>query len=170
MPETLKLTPTESVTIRLSTPELLEVQARYGPSGKPPPKHWHPAHDEHFEVLEGQIRVRTPVLDEVLTEGKHIDIPRQTVHQMWNPGETPARVLWQTQPAGRTESWFRSIDRLHREGRVRADGMPGPLAFAVLLNEFDDVFRLGVGPDPVIRGAAAALAPIGRLRGYSPVD
>jgi mannose-6-phosphate isomerase-like protein (cupin superfamily) len=170
MAETLMLTPTESVTIRRSTPELLEVEGRYGPSGEPPPKHWHPAQDEHFEVLEGQVQVRTPDRDEVLTPGKRIDIPRETVHQMWNPGEVPARVLWQTRPAGRTESWFRSIDRLHREGRVRSDGMPGPLAFAVLLNEFDDVFRLGVGPDRVVRGAFAALAPIGRLRGYSTAD
>jgi hypothetical protein len=45
--------------------------------------------------------------------------------------------------------------------------MPGPLAFAVLLNEYDDVFELAVAPRPLLRGVFAALAPIGRLRGYS---
>ena len=46
--------------------------------------------------------------------------------------------------------------------------MPGPLAFAALLTEYDDVFRLAAGPEPVVRGALAALAPLGRMRGYGP--
>ena len=40
--------------------------------------------------------------------------------------------------------------------------MPGPLAFAALLTAYDDVFRLADGPEPVVRGALAALAPLGR--------
>jgi hypothetical protein len=87
---------------------------------------------------------------------------------MWNPGDEPVQAVWQTTPGGRTLDWFRTIDALHREGRVAKNGMPGPLAFAVLLNEYDDVFRLAVGPQPVVRAALKALAPIGRLRGYSP--
>jgi hypothetical protein len=45
--------------------------------------------------------------------------------------------------------------------------MPGPLAFAVLLTEYDDVFRLAARPRIVVRGAMAGLAPVGRRRGYS---
>ena len=45
---TLKIGPTESVTVRESTPELLELEATWGPGGSPPPKHFHPAQDEHF--------------------------------------------------------------------------------------------------------------------------
>jgi quercetin dioxygenase-like cupin family protein len=167
MSDELRLTPNESVRIKSVTPEVLEVEATYGAEGKPPPKHWHPAQDEHFRVLEGTLRVRTPDEERVLGEGEQIDIPRGTVHQMWNSGEAPARVLWQTKPAGRTEGWFRSIDRLHREGRVGSNGMPGPLAFAVMLTEYDDVFRLDARPQPVVRGVLRALAPLGRLRGYS---
>ena len=87
---------------------------------------------------------------------------------MWAPSGAEARVLWQTRPAGRTEDWFTSIDALHREGRVGRNGMPGPLAFATLLNEYRDVFRLAVGPEPLVRGALAALAVLGRMRGYAP--
>ncbi|HEX2360253.1 MAG TPA: cupin domain-containing protein [Solirubrobacterales bacterium] len=170
MSRTLKITPTESVTVRASTPELLEVEATYGPAGKPPPKHLHPAQDEHFEVLEGTLRVRIDGDERNLGVGDTIDIPRGVVHQMWNPGDAEARVIWQTRPGGRTEQWFAAIDRLHREGRVGGNGMPGPLAFAALLTEFDDVFRLAVGPAPLVRGALAALAPVGRARGYLPPD
>ena len=167
MSQTLKLTPTESLTIRYSSPELLEVEARYGP-GKPPPKHLHPDQDEHFRVLEGTLRVRTEGDERDLHAGDRIAIPRGTSHQMWNPGAAPARVLWQTRPAGRTEQWFRAIDILHREGRVDRSGMPGPLAFGALLSEYRDVFRLSVAPDPLLRPVVALLGALGRARGYEP--
>ena len=53
MAETLRLTPHETVTIRESSPELLEVEGSWGPGGRAPPVHYHPAQDEHFEVLDG---------------------------------------------------------------------------------------------------------------------
>ena len=91
-----------------------------------------------------------------------------TVHQMWNPGGEPARVLWQTRPGGRTKQWFAAIDALHREGRVGRGGMPDPLAFGTLLTEYRDVFRLAVGPDALVRPVLAVLAVFGRMRGYGP--
>jgi quercetin dioxygenase-like cupin family protein len=166
--DTLTLTPSESVTVRRSEPDALEVEAVYGPAGDAPPKHFHPSQDERFRVLSGSLRVRFDGEERALGEGETIEIPRGAVHQMWNPGSEPARVSWVTSPAGRTEQWFRAIDRLHRQGRVGRNGMPGPLAFAALLTEFDDVFRLVAGPEPVVRGALRALAPLGRARGYLP--
>lgn len=166
MSRTLKITPTESVTVRESTPELLEVEATYAPASKEPPKHYHPSQDEHFEVLDGTVAVRAGAQERTLAAGETIDIPRGTPHQIWNQGAEPARVVWQTRPGGRTGQWFASIDRLHREGRVARNGMPGPLAFAALLTEYDDVFRLAVGPEPLVRGGLALLAPLGRMRGY----
>jgi quercetin dioxygenase-like cupin family protein len=168
MPQTLKITPTESVTVRRSTPDLLEVEATYGPATKPPPKHLHPSQDEHFEVLSGTMRARVGDQDRTLSSGEVIDIPRGAVHQMWNPGTEPARVVWQTRPGGRTEEWFTSIDALYREGRVGRNGMPGPLAFGTLLTEYRDVFRLAAGPEPLVRCVLAVLAVFGRMRGYGP--
>lgn len=162
----LKITPTESVEIRDSTSAALEVEATYGPSSKAPPKHFHPGQDERFEVLSGELCVRVDGEERRLVEGEAVEIPRGAVHQMWNPGDEPSRVLWRTSPGGRTEQWFRAIDSLHREGKVGKDGMPGPLAFGVLLQEYRDVFRLA-GPDLVLRPALALLAALGRVRGYS---
>lgn len=165
MAEALKLTPHESLEIRASSDEALEMEATYG-TGKAPPKHFHPAQDEHFEVLAGSIQVRVGGEGRPLSAGEEIDIPRGAVHQIWNPSPGPARVVWRTAPGGRTEQWFRAIDRLHREGRVGGNGMPGPLAFGVLLTEYRDVFRLA-GPDWLLRPVLAALALAGRARGYS---
>jgi quercetin dioxygenase-like cupin family protein len=164
--DTLTLTPTEHLTVRSSTFELLEMEATYLPSPHRPPKHWHPSQDEHFEVIEGSVEVILDGVRRTLTAGESIDIPRGAVHQFSNPGPAPARVLWQVRPGGRTEHWFRGIDALHRRGRVGKDGRPGILAFAVLLTEYRDVFRLDTPAAPVFRVALAALAVLGRLRGY----
>jgi mannose-6-phosphate isomerase-like protein (cupin superfamily) len=165
MAETLKLTPSETLTIREDTPAALEVEGRWGPGGSPPPKHFHPSQDEHFEVLEGELHARVDGIEHVLGVGDTLDIPRGAVHQMWNPGEVEGRAIWRTTPAMRTASWFRAIDGLHRSGRVGSNGMPGPLASGVMLSEYRDVFRLA-GPDLLLRPAFAVLGAIGRARGY----
>ena len=67
MAETFRLTPGETVTIRTSSAEVLEVEGRWAPEGKPPPPHLHPAQDERFEVIEGS-RLRAPHI--VLTFSK----------------------------------------------------------------------------------------------------
>lgn len=167
MPETLTLTPHESLVVRESAPGTLEVEARYLPGGSPPPKHFHPYQAERFEVLSGSLRARVGGEERVLEPGGVLEVPAGTPHTMWNPGAEPARVRWQTMPRGRTEEWFREIDALHRSGRVGRGGMPGPLAFGVLLGEYADVFRLA-GPQPLLRPAVGLLAALGRARGHRP--
>ena len=163
----LTVTPHETLTLRQSDPDRLEVEVRYGPGGSAPPAHFHPSQDEHFEVHEGELHARIDGAERVLAPGDTLVIPRGTVHQMWNPGDAGVRATWVTTPAGRTLDWFRAIDALHREGRVGRNGMPGPLAFGVLLTEYDDVFRLAAQPRPLIKVALAGLGAVGRLRGYS---
>jgi hypothetical protein len=55
MADTLRLTPRETVAIRSVSTELLEVEGRWGPGGKPPPAHYHPDQDEHVEVRDGTL-------------------------------------------------------------------------------------------------------------------
>ncbi|HEV2727449.1 MAG TPA: cupin domain-containing protein, partial [Solirubrobacterales bacterium] len=133
--------------------------------GDPPPRHFHPEQDERFEVIEGTVRVEIEGEVRDLEAGDSLEIPRGTVHRLWNPDDELARATWQTLPAGRTEQWFRALDALHREGRTGKDGQPGPLAFGVLLSEYRDVFRLA-GPDVLLRPALATLGVLGRARGY----
>jgi mannose-6-phosphate isomerase-like protein (cupin superfamily) len=168
MTEELRLTPGETVKVRSSAPDLLEVEGTWGPGGKPPPAHYHPAQDEHFEVLEGTLTARVGGEERELEPGETLDIPRGTRHQMWNRANRPARAIWQTRPAGRTEEWFRSINRLFEEGRVGRNGMPGLLAYGAYLSEFDDVFRLAVGPEILTRPLIGILGVAGRAKGYRP--
>jgi mannose-6-phosphate isomerase-like protein (cupin superfamily) len=168
-PDVLQLTPYESVRLLSRAEGCLEVEATYlGGRGRPP-RHWHPTQDEHFEVLAGTVHVELDREKRELGAGESVEIPRGGVHRMWNEDSAPARVAWRTSPAGRTEQWFRAIDALHRDGMVSAGGMPGPLAFGVLLSEYRDVLRIA-GPDVLLRPAFAALGVLGRARGYSAFD
>jgi mannose-6-phosphate isomerase-like protein (cupin superfamily) len=161
--ETLQLTPGEAATIVSSTPEALVVEANYGTSKRPPPMHSHPAQDEHFEVLEGTLKVRYGGERAELKAGETLDIPAGMAHQMWNDAEATARVRWTTSPAGRTEQWFRGIDALVRESAPKE---PSPLGFAVLLSEFGDTFRLAVAPYLLTAPVIKLLGAAGRLRGH----
>jgi hypothetical protein len=78
---------------------------------------------------------------------------------VWNPHDHDAKVAWETVPALRTEQWFRSVDRVVRQAGEKD---PSPLAFAALLSEYRDVFRLAVGPDLLVGPAIKLLGAIGR--------
>jgi mannose-6-phosphate isomerase-like protein (cupin superfamily) len=160
--ETLRLTPSESVTIVEASPERLVVEGTWGPGGKPPPKHHHPHQSERFEVLEGELRFRVGGEERNVGAGEGIDVPVATPHQVWNPSGEQARATWVTEPAGRTEEWFRAVDALNREA---GDKAPSVIAFAPLVREFGDTFRLS-GPAPVMDAAVAGLAAVGRLLGH----
>lgn len=169
MPDELQLTPIESVKLVSRTDACLEVEATYLAGRSRPPRHWHPIQDEHFEVLAGSVQIEIDGTTRGLGVGESIEIPRTGIHRLWNDRSDPARVIWRTRPAGRTEQWFRAIDSLHRHGRVGRTGMPGLLAFGVLLSEYRDVLRLA-GPDALLRPALSALGAVGRARGYSAFD
>ena len=163
----LRLTPHEVVTIRKSTPELIEVEGTWQPGGKPPPGHYHPDQDEHFEVLEGTLTARIEGEDRELKAGETLDIPRGTAHKMWNRSDAPARAIWQTRPRLRTEEWFRSVDRLSRSVKGGEHKSPGLLAFGAYLSEYKDVFHLS-GPEFIGRPMVAFLGVLGRAKGYRP--
>ena len=165
MNDELKITPHESLVIRSHTPAALDVEATWAPDGSAPPKHFHPAQDEHFEALSGTLRARVDGEDHSLGPGETLTIPRGKIHQMWNEGTEETRASWRTTPSLRTREWFETLDGLQRSGRVDRKGMPGPLAFGVYLTEYRDVFRLA-GPQPLLRATFAALGALGRLRGY----
>jgi quercetin dioxygenase-like cupin family protein len=138
--DVLRLGPHDSLEIRSSTPEQLEVLASYRPQGTPPPAHLHPSQDERFEVLEGEMRARVDGEELRMPAGTEIEILRGQAHQMWNPGDVEARVRWRTTPALRTEEWFRVLDSLFAPEGAIARGEE--VDFPSLLDDYADVFRL----------------------------
>ena len=162
----LIITPHQCVTVIRSTPEVLELDATWGPHGRRPPKQLHPAQEEQFELISGCLSVRVDGVERRYGAGETFAIAPGAVHGVWNDGDEEARAVWRTLPALRTLDLFESIDGLYRNGRIEPDKMPGLLVWATLLTEYRDVLRLAAGPAVLVRGAFAALARLGRLRGY----
>jgi mannose-6-phosphate isomerase-like protein (cupin superfamily) len=71
------------------------------PPGSPGPRpHIHRHHDETFYALEGELTVRVETRKITAPTGSFVVVPRGTVHQPWNPGTEPTRVLIIFSPAG----------------------------------------------------------------------
>ena len=155
----------ERVTVREHTDALLAMEAEWDPEETRPPTHLHPNQDERFEVLEGELTVQIKGKQRVLRAGETLEVPRRTVHRMWNASESPARARWEVRPALRTEEMFAAIDRSRAHRSQPGDGAMTVLGAAPVLNEFSDEFRL-TAPALVMRPVMALLAAVARSRGY----
>jgi quercetin dioxygenase-like cupin family protein len=140
----------QSLTFRRTTAEtggeLLEVESSWEPAGQEPPEHYHPTQDEHFQVLEGELRTRIGDVVQTVRAGGALDVPAGTPHAMWNAGPTRARAVWQTRPALKTEAFFEMLWGL-AQASARGEEGPDPERAAAMLSEYKEEFRLG-RPDP----------------------
>jgi mannose-6-phosphate isomerase-like protein (cupin superfamily) len=126
---TYRMTPHQTLTVRRSDVEILEVEATWTGGGTLPPAHFHPAQDEHFEILEGQLRVLLDGEERQFGPGDVLDIPRGTVHAMTATADG-ARAIWQTRPALRTEQFFAAMDAAQSRGGSLLDLVPVARAHA----------------------------------------
>ena len=142
-----------------------EMLATY-PAGSPaPPPHFHPRQRERFEILEGVMQATIGGERRALRAGETLEVGPGTVHTMWNDGPGTARMRWVTEPALRTEEFFRSVFALASGGRANASGTPSKLDLAVLMRRHRDEIRLA-RPAPAVQGVLfGALAAVGRVLG-----
>jgi mannose-6-phosphate isomerase-like protein (cupin superfamily) len=121
--------------------ELLEMEATYGPSSTQPVPHFHPNQSEHFEILEGVMHARVDGTQRELRAGDELDVDAGTVHSMWNPGPEPARTLWQTRPALRTEEFFEQTAAVFSEALEQGRG-PDGARLGEIVETHSDEFRI----------------------------
>ena len=107
------------------------MEASWGAADGKPPRHHHPEQDERFVVLEGELTFELDGTPHVVGAGEDIEVPRETVHRVWNSGGTTARATWQVRPALRTAEMFATLD-----------GGLNPVKAAKVLWEFRREFRL----------------------------
>jgi quercetin dioxygenase-like cupin family protein len=107
--DTIQLGPNQTLRVISSTDAALEMEADWTPASTEPPPHLHPDQDEHFEVLAGELTTVVDGEERVLRAGDVLDVPRETVHKMWNAGDENARATWRVTPRLKTEEMFRTI-------------------------------------------------------------
>lgn len=153
---TYRMTPHQTLTVRHSDAEVLEVEATWTGGGSLPPAHYHPAQDEHFEILEGRLRVLMDGAERLLSPGDVLDIPRGAVHAM-TATDGGARAVWQTRPALRTEQFFAAMDAAQSRGGSLLDVIPVARAHAAEV-------RFTKPPTWLQGPLFAVLGLVGRLR------
>jgi quercetin dioxygenase-like cupin family protein len=153
-------------TARDTGGDLLRLDFFVAPGGFLGNEHLHPKQEERIEVLSGTLRCRLGGDEQTLGRGDAVSVPPNTPHTLWNEGAEEAHALVEYRPALRTEVLFETLFGLGRDGKTDEGGSPGLLQGAVILESYEDEYRLARPSLPVQKAFVFVLAPIGRLLGY----
>ncbi len=146
--------------------ELLVVDLYIRSGGAVMGEHVHPAIEERFTVLDGQVGFRLSGQVVTAKPGATLLAPAGMPHDWWNPGPGEALVRVEIRPAARFEAFIQNAFGLAQDGKVNRRGMPNLLQLALLAREFDDVIRFTRPPRLVQRALFGLLVPLARLLGY----
>lgn len=158
----------ERIEFRKQTPDALQFDYYLQPGGFAVGRidHVHPRQEERFDIRSGQLGVRIDGDEWTATAGTRFAVLPETPHTVWNDGRDEMHAVVEIRPALNIKAFFETMYGLARDGRTNRWGLPGPLQLAVIADEFrEELYFAGV-PRSLQRGAAAAVAPIGRLVGY----
>jgi quercetin dioxygenase-like cupin family protein len=137
------------------------------PGGFVPP-HVHASQWERFEGVSGELRVWLGLHRRTLRAGDVLVVPPGAAHGFRNAHAEVAHLLIELSPPRRGEEGLRALFGLQRDGRVRVTrfGARPLLQVAVLFDEYLDEVHLPLVPFGLQRVVFAALARLGRRRGY----
>jgi len=160
----------ERVVIRTGTSttggELLVVDLYVRPGGAVMGEHFHPALEERFTVLRGQVGFRLAGKVAIAEPGVELIAPPGTPHDWWNAGPAEALVRVEIRPAARFEAMVRNAFGLAEDGKVNRRGMPNLLQLAVFAREFADVVQFTRPHRMVQKILFGLLTPLARMSGY----
>jgi mannose-6-phosphate isomerase-like protein (cupin superfamily) len=144
--------------------EYVEMEWLLQPGSFAPPTHVHPTQSEDYEVLEGSLDVNVGGEWRTLSEGESASVPPGVDHTFRVPGDGRVKVRNFHRPGGHFD---RFIEQQHRfVSSDRFKGMKHPSTAVAMSTAWRDHEDLLVPSNPVLRWTMAALAPIGRRRGY----
>ena len=142
--------------------ELLRVEVHFRPGGGPPIAHTHPGYEERFIIGAGRFRFHVDGRDREAREGDVVVAKGGERHVFRNIGDEDGWATIEFRPGRGMEDLLEVGFNLAKDGRLRR-GLPSPLQFAVMAQEFRDE----IGLPPHLRPALAVLAPVARRLGYS---
>ncbi len=155
-------------TSRETNGEAVVIETFVQPNGFVAAAHVHPAQEERFEILRGDVGFRIGRQQLVAGPGQRVAVPAGTPHRFWNAGDDVAHFVCEVRPALQFESLLETMFALAAEGKTNRKGMPNLLRLAVIANAHFDTVRLPFPPALLQRIGLALGAPVGRLAGYRP--
>jgi mannose-6-phosphate isomerase-like protein (cupin superfamily) len=121
------------------------------------PEHFHPSLEEHWETLEGSVRLK---LDgrwrDLVPEDGPVVVARNARHELKNESGREARLRTEVIPGGRLEEFLIESARAAREGLYNARNLPTSWRGATWLADFALRFRdetVMTSPPPAVQRA-----------------
>lgn len=131
-------------------------------------EHIHPLQEERFTVITGTLRGRVAGQDVVSGPGETVVVPKGAPHVWWNAGDEVLHCLVELRPALAIDSFFETFFGLAQDGKVNPKtGLPNALRLALIMRTYHNEIVLARPPRLVQTLLFGALAPIGRLLGYT---
>lgn len=152
--------------------EILVVETWVNPGGGVTP-HIHPAMDEHFQVVDGEMQFLAGRKWVTVPAGQDIAVPRGTRHAYRNRSKAQAHFVAHVKPPSTLQEFLEDVTRMSQAGLITRGGLPkgirGLLQGMVLAHHYRDMAILLFPPMPppfVQRLLFPALARLGERRGY----
>jgi quercetin dioxygenase-like cupin family protein len=146
------------------------VHLRVGPGGAVAGEHLHPALQERFLVLDGELETKVDGRRRTLREREAVTVPAGAWHDWWNASDEPVDVLVElTPPSPRFELAIATGFGLANAGRTNAKGVPSLLQAALMGAEFSDVLVRKHPPALVQKIAFGVLGFVARRRGLKAI-
>jgi quercetin dioxygenase-like cupin family protein len=129
-----------------------------------PPLHTHPFAEESYEVLAGTVDVCIDGAWQQLGPGQSVKVPPGTPHTLRNPHETDVRLVNVHKPALEFEPFFRKLQALVVDGRMRLPpkDFQSLVLVSMLFVAHEKEIRSASPPHSVMR----IVAILGKLLGY----
>jgi len=106
------------------------------------PEHFHPSLEEHWEVVEGAVRVKLAGdWRDLVPEDGPLLVARNVRHELKNESGREARLRTEVLPAGQLEQFLTETARAAREGLYNARNLPTSFRGAVWAAELAERFR-----------------------------
>jgi mannose-6-phosphate isomerase-like protein (cupin superfamily) len=145
--------------------ELFEATNWIGPEMPGPPVHVHPTAEESYEVIEGALEISVDGQWRTLRAGESATSPAGVPHTLRNATKEPVRIVNIHRPALQFESFFREMNALIHQGKIKALPPKEPrsaIYVAMLFGKYPDEIRVVKPPAGVFK----ALALVGRALGF----
>jgi quercetin dioxygenase-like cupin family protein len=140
--------------------ETLVLEAWVEPGGGVTP-HVHPAMEEHFRVLEGEIEFLS---GRTWTKTDNVVVPAGTRHAYRNPGTTTAHMVTEVTPPLELEEFLTDVAALAQRGRFNRRGMPTSLGAIPELARLAQRYRETVELETPLRPLIPLVARLGSSR------
>ncbi len=135
------------------------------PGGRVPSSHAHPAQEERFTVVAGQMRFRVGGQPILAGPGATVVVPPQTVHSFANAGPQTARVLVTTTPALRMRDLLETAAAMARQQHAAGRTLPRLFDLALFMSDFEHEVRAPYLPARPVRLVMRAVARLARAGG-----